>query len=170
MKKSVRTRILEAVKALQEGDEKLRATSVPEPSRSIKIKAVAEYLDRHGKGFKCQEVTVRGLLDVILDQPKGTFKKVTEDEVPPYPVGVIVVPLSNPNCHNYTQDQPVMVWTTDGRVKALRMDGSVGNYLPNRTTQAEATRFATPAEAKTFVDALKPKAKQMVAVELLGSK
>ncbi len=168
MSKTIREKILEKVAELRKADEKERGRAAEiSPPKPPKIMEIERFLNLHGRGFGCQEVTVRGLLEVILDQPKDTFRREEEEVVPLYPIGAIVVPLDNPNCHNYTLNVPVMVWFGDSGSKGLRRDGTIGNYLPSRSGHPISTRFATPEEAKEFLDDLSRVTLKAVSEKLL---
>jgi len=61
-----------------------------------------------------------------------------------------LVPLSNPNSHNYTIGQPCVVIATEGfeEVRCVKMNATAGNNL---LTSKEYTRAATRAEIITWV-------------------
>lgn len=82
---------------------------------------------------------IANLLSVVLD------KKI-EVKTPPaaptiFRAGHVVVPLSNPNSHNYTIDHPCLIYT-DGDV-AVKSTAVIGNHLPS---QSGATRLAKVEE------------------------
>lgn len=69
-------------------------------------------------------------------------------------VGVVVIPLSNPNYHDYEIGQPCVIHHLgiDGDATALKMDGTIGEqYFPR---EPGSYRLATRTEIETFVDGL----------------
>lgn len=64
--------------------------------------------------------------------------------------GMVVVPLTNPNEHDYELEEPVLVVDEDESL-ALKSDGTLGNHLPH---DDDATRFATSEEIDRFYDSL----------------
>lgn len=69
-----------------------------------------------------------------------------------YKPGTCVVPVRNPNDHNYTCNKVCVCYKND---YALRADGSMGNHLPHLE---DTIRLATEKEINAFYDALATKA------------
>jgi len=123
------------------------------PEKAQKIKDI---LDKHGHHMGCQEPTVRNMMEVLLDLAPETLRKIEKARwLEVFTMGVIVVPLTAENGHNYTINKPVMMY---GNTRALRPSGTIGNYLlademTNEQVMARI-RLATDAEIDEFIGAI----------------
>lgn len=105
--------------------------------------------------FGCYDSKVRSLMRKALgvlgvDVPSSvTF---TKDN---YPKGCVLVPLSNPNGNNYPIGQPCVI-VSGIKLRAYRMDGTIGNTLPAPSNlvatdeQEPAMRLATREEIRAL--------------------
>jgi len=67
-----------------------------------------------------------------------------------YPFGCMIVLTDNPNSHNYTLNEPILIDArhTGSKVAALRINGTIGNSLPKK----EYVRVATDEEIDYFFE------------------
>jgi hypothetical protein len=109
----------------------------------------------------CQQTPVQHLVEGIFKALEKSGVKVdakvvleidkdkrTDDK---YEVGMVVVPLNNPNGHNYPIGKPCLVTHTEegGNSWATRMNGGTGNCLP--AFNYRNIRRATKEEIELFV-------------------
>lgn len=146
-----------AVKMLQAGvrDAALQARAYMDKVRKEPVSDLTEkqakilgLMDAHGEGMGCREIAVRELLEVLTDAPAGAFKKTRKSYSDRFCMGLIVVPISNPNAHNYTIGQPCMYYEAG---RALRPNGDLGNLLPVEfKPYGDYIRDATDDEINAF--------------------
>lgn len=132
-----------------------KVAPVPE-TLTDKQKTLKDTMEIHGHHFGCQEATVRGILEVLSDAPKGSFAKKDTSLKNLYPIGSMIVPVANPNSHNYALNEPVLYY---GDFRGLRPRGTTGNLLPfEREDWKDAMRLATAEEIKTYVEKIEVQA------------
>ena len=128
--------------------EKVRKT--PHSGLNEKQEKILGLMDAHGEGMGCREIAVRELLEVLTDAPVGAFKKTRKTYSDRFCMGLIVVPLGNPNSHNYTVGQPCMYYESG---RALKPNGDLGNLLPVEfRPSGDYIRNATDEEINAFAE------------------
>lgn len=70
-----------------------------------------------------------------------------DDDKVAFQRGLVVVPLKNPNSHDYKLGKPAIFCESDRCVAIRESRYSVGNHM---TTEKKSLRLATPAEIKKF--------------------
>ena len=110
--------------------------------------------------FGCHNDSVKKLVEDIFREA-GIQKTVSfaVGKEARYKVGMVVVPLSCPNSHDYELNKPCMI--IEGN-RAIKMDGSYGNNLPVLGLNEEHVRLASVDEIKLFAEAVSKKVKKII--------
>lgn len=128
---------------------------------------ISDLIDR-----SCHSDEVKGLFRQLLTKMIGVEKEAAPTVREPeavcikigYKVGMAVVPLENPNDHNYEIGKPVLIISIDGDndAKALRSNGSIGNFLPRDSRNPHAVRLATNEEIEAYYDQIAASSHQTI--------
>lgn len=113
---------------------------------SDKAVKIATILNNHD--FSTHSAAVKELFEVILNEKLPSLKK--EKAFIVYESGVVVVPLSDPNRHNYPLGQPILVTKGTGFGIGAQ-DKSGAGTLPNDSLTA--IRPATLNEIESLLEA-----------------
>ena len=126
---------------------------------SKKALQLAKAIDGHSWGG--HDAYVREAFEIAIDEKLPPSKKEKTVAIT-YELGVVVVPLSDPNGHNYTIGEPILITKSDGR-GATAIDNCAGKALPNNSLTA--IRPATKNEIQQLLeDMLKNKDKSFNTV------
>jgi len=81
---------------------------------SVKATEVSRILDKHS--FSGHDSAVRELMEAIIEEKLPSAKKEVLVLARPieYEVGIIIVPLSDPNSHGYPIGEPLLLITKEG--------------------------------------------------------
>jgi len=115
---------------------------------SERAKRLAKLLDEHS--FGGHSAVIREAFEIAINETLPPAKK---DKLMAltYELGIIVVPLSDPNSHGYTLGEPLLIIKSDGRgADANNGSGCVGKQLPNNSLTA--IRPATKNEIQQLLE------------------
>lgn len=104
-----------------------------------------------GGGFECRTTTVLKLISEVIGENLGKADSEYNGRFFPIPnePGVVFFLANNPNGHDYSLSEPSIYLKSDNKGGfALKLDGSVGNYLP-------AGKSYYPPTEKEFEDAMR---------------
>ena len=108
---------------------------------------VQEIQETYGKlDLGCAKDGVRLILNSLIKLAGGKGK-ITEGAGGTYISGLAVVPLDNPNSHNYPIGKVAII--TNGDI-AMKSNGNTGNHLPGGGLDGISVRLATPEETDAF--------------------
>lgn len=141
---SAKKELLEFIMEATAGKKKRAAKGVALKGPALKL---AKML-KAGR-FGCQAETARGIIEEVFEIKLGReWNPVYRFGYRP---GEAVVPVSNPNFHNYSIGKVYVIMVED---YAVGTNGRVGNHLPRK--RKDWVRKATEAEIKAFVSKMKP--------------
>ena len=113
---------------------------------SKKALLLAKAIDGHGWGG--HDSYLREAFEIAIDEKLPPSKKKKSVAIT-YELGVVVVPLSDPNEHNYAIGESLLIVKSDGR-GANASSESVGRTLPNNSLTA--IRPATKNEIQQLLE------------------
>lgn len=138
----------------QKNADKSQSTKYSE--KAVKL---AKLIDGHGWGG--HDPYLREAFEVAIGEKLPPSKKEKTTAIT-YDIGIVVIPLSDPNGHRYPLGEPVLITTSDGR-GSHGSEVAIGAALPNNSLTA--VRPATKNEIQQLLeDMLKNKDKSFNTV------
>lgn len=112
-------------------------------------KKIAKILDNHS--FNGHDQAIRDIMEAVINEEIPKSKKETTVTIN-YDLGIVVVPLSNPNSHAYPIGEPVLITKAEGIGISTGMDTNASSKLPNNSKTA--IRPATRNEIQQLLEDL----------------
>lgn len=148
--KKILAGIVEEAKANYQKQESYKGKSIP--------RVIADLIDSSAYKPEIKEAFRTIFLDVLgAPEAPPVEQKLPENCIRyngSFEPGMIVVPLTNPNCHDYMIGEPVLCLTDSNSTQAIDTNGRLGNHLPNSEVYPDACRLATNDEIDSFYERL----------------
>lgn len=112
-------------------------------------KQIAKILDNHS--FSGHDQAIRDLMEAVINEEIPKSKKETTVTIN-YDLGIVVVPLSNPNSHAYPIGEPVLITKSEGAGITSDSACCISTKLP--TNSKTAIRPATRNEIQDLLENL----------------
>jgi hypothetical protein len=133
------------VAAARKPAEQAKAEISPEQAKVLRLEGLLKEFANSG----CHVLwdAAKPLTEILKEVTGLNLTTPVEEaqEVPVFPRYSVVVPLSNPNGHDYPFEKPCLIVFAD---IALKSDGEIGNHLP--VANSKALRYATEEEFNQF--------------------
>ncbi len=118
---------------------------------SEKASKLANLLDNHS--FGGHDSAVREAFEIAINEKLPPLKSKDKYAVSiTYEIGIVVVPLTDPNSHGYTLGEPILIIKSEGRGATPNTTGITGKVLP--TSSLTAIRPATKNEIAQLLEDL----------------